>query len=378
MKYRIGVLCYPTIGGSGIVASELGKKLAEKGHLIHFFSSSMPFRLGNINPNIYFHEVEVNQYAVFRYPPYELTLASKIADVIQREHLQILHVHYAVPHAICAYLAKQFSNKDVKIVTTLHGTDITVLGYDSTLANAIKFGIENSDVVTAVSNDLKKQTRELLQTNFPIQTIYNFVDESTYYKRKNVKLKQDFQISDSEKVIVHISNFRKVKRVPDVIYTFAKILQQIDAKLLLVGDGPELFTVNQLVDQLEIRDKVLFLGKQENVAEILSISDLLLLPSEKESFGLVLLEAMACEVPVVATNIGGIPEVVVHNETGFLCEVGNIDALTNYSLNILQNQQLHKQFAKRGLERVHTHFQSAKIVSDYENIYKQLLEKRWE
>ncbi len=373
MKYRIGVLCYPTIGGSGVVASELGKKLAEKGHLIHFFSSSMPFRLSYVNPNIYFHEVEVSQYAVFRYPPYELTLASKIADVIEREDLQILHVHYAVPHAICAYLAKQFSKKDVKIITTLHGTDITVLGYDSTLASAIKFGIENSDAVTAVSNDLKRQTHELLQTDFPIQTIYNFVDESTYFRRKNVKLKQDFQISDSEKVIVHISNFRKVKRVPDVIYTFEKILQHIDAKLLLVGDGPELIAVSHLVERLGIRDKVLFLGKQENVADILSISDLLLLPSEKESFGLVLLEAMACEVPVVATNIGGIPEVVVHNETGFLCEVGDIDAFTYYALQILQNDSLHEQFAKRGLERVETHFQSEKIIREYENIYHQLI-----
>lgn len=373
MKYRIGVLCYPTIGGSGVVASELGKKLAEKGHLIHFFSSSMPFRLGNVNPNIYFHEVEVSQYAVFRYPPYELTLASKIADVIERENLQILHVHYAVPHAICAYLAKQFSKKDVKIVTTLHGTDITVLGYDSTLASAIKFGIENSDAVTAVSNDLKRQTQELLQTDFPIRTIYNFVDESTYFRRKNVKLKQDFQISDSEKVIVHISNFRKVKRVPDVIYTFEKILQHIDAKLILVGDGPELIAVSHFVERLGIRDKVLFLGKQENVADILSISDLLLLPSEKESFGLVLLEAMACEVPVVATNIGGIPEVVVHNETGFLCDVGDIDAFTYYALQILQNNELHQQFAKRGLERAKTHFQSEKIIREYENIYHQLI-----
>lgn len=373
MKYRIGVLCYPTIGGSGVVASELGKKLAEKGHLIHFFSSSMPFRLNSVNPNIYFHEVEVNQYAVFRYPPYELTLASKIADVIEREDLQILHVHYAVPHAICAYLAKQFSKKDVKIVTTLHGTDITVLGYDTTLASAIKFGIENSDAVTAVSNDLKNETHKLLKTDFPIQTIYNFVDESTYYRRKNVKLKQVFQISDSEKVIVHISNFRKVKRVPDVIYTFQKILQHIDARLLLVGDGPELSTVSNIVERLGIREKVLFLGKQENVAEILSISDLLLLPSEKESFGLVLLEAMACEVPVVATNIGGIPEVVVHNETGFLCEVGNIDEFTYYALKILQNDELHQQFARRGLERVHTHFQSEKIIRAYENLYHQLI-----
>ncbi|MFA8438024.1 N-acetyl-alpha-D-glucosaminyl L-malate synthase BshA [Pueribacillus sp. YX66] len=373
MQLRIGILGYPTIGGSGIIATELGKMLAKKGHLIHFFSSSVPFRLGKVYPNIFFHEVEVNQYAVFRYPPYELALASKIADVIEREQLDILHVHYAVPHAICAYLAKQFSGKDTKIVTTLHGTDITVLGYDSTLANAIKFGIENSDVVTAVSNDLKNKTQKLLHTDFPIQTVYNFVDETTYYKRENKKLKRDFQISNTEKTIIHISNFRKVKRVPDVIYTFHKISQQIEAKLLLVGDGPDRFIVSNMIDQLGLREKVIFLGKQENVAEILSISDLLILPSEKESFGLVLLEAMACEVPVVATNIGGIPEVVIHNETGFLCEVGNIDNMANYSIKILQDEKLHAQFVQHGLKRARTHFHSEKIVNDYETIYKQIL-----
>lgn len=373
MQLRIGILGYPTIGGSGIIATELGKMLAKKGHLIHFFSSSVPFRLGKVYPNIFFHEVEVNQYAVFRYPPYELALASKIADVIEREQLDILHVHYAVPHAICAYLAKQFSGKDIKIVTTLHGTDITILGYDSTLANAIKFGIENSDVVTAVSNDLKNKTQKLLHTDFPIQTVYNFVDETTYYKRENKKLKRDFQISNTEKTIIHISNFRKVKRVPDVIYTFHKISQQIEAKLLLVGDGPDRFIVSNMIDQLGLREKVIFLGKQENVAEILSISDLLILPSEKESFGLVLLEAMACEVPVVATNIGGIPEVVIHNETGFLCEVGNIDNMANYSIQILQDEKLHAQFVQHGLKRARTHFHSEKIVNDYETIYKQIL-----
>lgn len=373
MQLRIGILCYPTIGGSGIVASELGKMLAKKGHLIHFFSSSIPFRLGRIYPNIFFHEVEVNQYAVFRYPPYELALASKIADVIQREQLDVLHVHYAVPHAVCAYLAKKFSGKNIKIVTTLHGTDITVLGYDSTLANAIKFGIENSDVVTAVSKDLKEETKKLLHTDFPIKTVYNFIDESTYYKRDNPELKHNFQILPTEKTIVHISNFRKVKRVTDVIYTFHKIAQHIEAKLLLVGDGPDQFIVKNLVDQLGLNEKVLFLGKQENMAEILSISDLLILPSEKESFGLVLLEAMACGVPVVATKVGGIPEVVVHNETGFLAKVGDIDKMANYSLQLLQNSELHRQFSQFGQERVKAQFNSTKIVNEYEEIYKQLL-----
>ncbi len=373
MQLNIGILCYPTIGGSGIVASELGKMLAKKGHQIHFFSSSVPFRLGRVYPNIFFHEVEVSQYAVFRYPPYEIALASKIADVIQREKLDILHVHYAVPHAICAYLAKQFSGQDVKIVTTLHGTDITVLGYDSTLANAIKFGIENSNRVTAVSNDLKQQTEELLQTDFPIDTIYNFVDEETYYKRENVTLKEDFQIAQHEKTIIHISNFRKVKRVTDVIHVFDKITDHIQAKLLLVGDGPDRFIVNNLIDELGLTDNVLFLGKQENVAEVLSISDLLLLPSQKESFGLVLLEAMACKVPVVATKVGGIPEVVMHKETGFLSDVGNIDEMAQYALQLLTNEDLHNQFSENGFARVKNHFNSKKIVNDYEKIYKQIL-----
>lgn len=375
MQLKIGIACYPTIGGSGIVASELGKLLAKKGHSIHFFSSSVPFRLGRVYPNIFFHEVEVNQYAVFRYPPYDLTLASKMADIINREQLDVLHVHYAVPHAICAYLAKQISGKDVKIVTTLHGTDITVLGYDPSLSNLIRFGIENSDRVTAVSHDLKRQTQELLKTDFPIETVHNFVDEKTYYKRTDNRLKCDYHIKENEKTVVHISNFRKVKRVTDVIYIFKEIAERIQAKLLLVGDGPDLSTVSHLVDELGLRDNVLFLGKQENVAEILSLSDLLLLPSEKESFGLVLLEAMACKVPVVATAVGGIPEVVVHHETGFLSQVGDIENMARYAIRLLTDEALHKTFSENAYLRVHSHFHSEIIVNEYEKIYHDILNK---
>ncbi|PWA12347.1 N-acetyl-alpha-D-glucosaminyl L-malate synthase BshA [Pueribacillus theae] len=375
MQLKIGIACYPTIGGSGIVASELGKLLAKKGHCIHFFSSSVPFRLGRVYPNIFFHEVEVNQYAVFRYPPYDLTLASKMADIINREQLDVLHVHYAVPHAICAYLAKQISGKDVKIVTTLHGTDITVLGYDPSLSNVIRFGIENSDRVTAVSHDLKRQTQELLKTDFPIETVHNFVDEKTYYKRTDSRLKCDYHIKQNEKTVVHISNFRKVKRVTDVIYIFKEIAERIQAKLLLVGDGPDLSTVSHLVDELGLRNNVLFLGKQENVAEILSISDLLLLPSEKESFGLVLLEAMACKVPVIATAVGGIPEVVVHNETGFLSQIGDIESMARYAIRLLTDEALHKTFSENAYSRVHSHFHSEIIVNEYEKIYHDILNK---
>ncbi|RBW70256.1 N-acetyl-alpha-D-glucosaminyl L-malate synthase BshA [Bacillus taeanensis] len=373
-KLKIGITCYPTVGGSGVVATELGKLLAKKGHEVHFITSSIPFRLEKHYSNIYFHEVEVNQYAVFQYPPYDLALASKMAEVAKRENLDLLHVHYAVPHAICAYLAKQMVGGNLKIVTTLHGTDITVLGEDPSLSEMIRFGIENSDVVTAVSNDLVKQTHNLLETNHPIKTVYNFVDEATYYKHHCEELKEEYGIKPNEKVIVHISNFRKVKRVPDVIKAFEKISHSLQAKLLLIGDGPELTVACKLVKEKGLSDRVLFLGKKENVAEILSICDLKLLLSEKESFGLVVLEAMACGVPAVVSNAGGIPEVVVNGETGFICNVGDVRDVAEKAITILSNEQLQKSMSKQAINHVQTHFHSSKIVKQYEEIYEQLLE----
>lgn len=372
-KLHIGIACYPTIGGSGVVAAELGKMLAKKGHRIHFFSSSLPFRLDESSENIVFHEVNVSRYAVFRYPPYDLALASKMADVIRREELDILHVHYAVPHAICAILAKQISGCDVKIVTTLHGTDITVLGVDPSLSNIVRFGIEHSERVTAVSNDLIKQTREVLRTDYPIETVYNFVDETKYYKQNAVDLKARYRIKADEKVIVHISNFRKVKRVGDVIRAFYKIKQQLPAKLLLVGEGPDEPMAKQLVEELRLQKHVHFLGIQEDIVDILSISDLMLLLSEKESFGLVLLEAMACKVPVVATAIGGIPELVSDHETGFLCPVGHIDEIAEKSIRLLTDEKLHRTFSENGYARVFRHFHSENIVNHYEKIYYETL-----
>lgn len=375
MKLKIGIVCYPTVGGSGVIATELGKMLAEKGHEIHFITSNMPFRLKKMYPNIFFHQVEVNQYAVFQYSPYDIQLASKIAEVADREKLQIIHVHYAIPHAICALLARQMAENDFKIVTTLHGTDITVLGQDSSLKKAIQFGIEKSDEVTAVSNALVDETHRLITPMKPIRTVYNFIDERIYYKMDaNHQLKADFGVKEDEKVIIHVSNFRPVKRVKDVIESFQKITEMIPAKLLLVGDGPEMGKISQMVDERHLTKQVLFLGKQENLEELYAISDLLLLLSEKESFGLVALEAMACGVPCVGTNTGGIPEVIENGRTGYICEVGDIDMISSMSLKILQDDELHWQFSKAGIKRARTQFSSGKILNQYEDIYYQLME----
>ncbi|MBS2770285.1 MULTISPECIES: N-acetyl-alpha-D-glucosaminyl L-malate synthase BshA [Anoxybacillaceae] len=375
MKLKIGIVCYPTVGGSGVVATELGKLLAEKGHEIHFISSSMPFRLNKVYCNIYYHEVTVNQYSVFQYPPYDLALASKIAEVAKREKLDVLHVHYAIPHAVCAVLAKQMVGYDVKIVTTLHGTDITVLGYDPSLSDMIKFGIEQSDLVTAVSNALVKQTYELLDVQKDIHTIYNFVDERVYHKKDVKHLKQQYGITEQEKVIIHVSNFRKVKRVQDVVHAFLHVRSQISAKLLLVGDGPEMTVVCRLVRQLGLTEDVLFLGKQENLEELYSMSDVKWLLSEKESFGLVLLEAMACGVPCVGTNIGGIPEVIEDGKTGFLCELGNIEEVAEKTLQMLTNEDLHTYMAEQALKAVYEKFHSQHILQQYEDVYFSLIKE---
>ncbi|MBD7936089.1 N-acetyl-alpha-D-glucosaminyl L-malate synthase BshA [Cytobacillus sp. Sa5YUA1] len=372
-KLKIGITCYPTVGGSGVIATELGKMLAERGHEIHFISSSIPFRLNKIYHNIFYHQVEVNQYSVFQYAPYDIALASKMAEVIKRENLDLLHVHYAVPHAICAILGKQMSGRDVKIVTTLHGTDITVLGYDSSLTEAIKFGIEQSDVVTAVSNALIAQTYDLINPQKKIVPVYNFIDEREYVKKDVDYLKEEFQIADDEKVIIHVSNFRGVKRVDDVVHSFAKIAQHIKAKLLLVGDGPQMSDISKLVDQLSLQQQVIFLGKQDNLAELYSISDLMLLLSEKESFGLVALEAMACNVPCIGTNVGGIPEVIQNGVNGYICELGDIESVAAVALNILQDEKLHTKLSLQAKESVLTSFHADKIVSQYEQLYFDLL-----
>ncbi|SFC45451.1 N-acetyl-alpha-D-glucosaminyl L-malate synthase BshA [Bacillus sp. OV322] len=373
MKLKIGITCYPTVGGSGVVATELGKLLAEKGHEIHFISSSLPFRLNKMYHNVYYHQVEVNSYSVFQYPPYDLALASKMAEVINREKLDILHVHYAIPHAVCAILAKQMAGHPVKIVTTLHGTDITVLGYDPSLTELIKFGIEKSDAVTAVSDALVTQTSEVIAPDKDIRTVYNFIDERVYQKKESQSLKQEYGIDSSEKVIIHVSNFRAVKRVQDVVRAFYSISEKVPSKLLLVGDGPEITVVCNLVKELGIEDKVLLLGKQDNLEELYSMSDLILLLSQKESFGLVLIEAMACGVPGIGTDIGGIPEVIEDGKTGFICKLGDVEDVASKAITLLSDEDMHQRFSEASIKLVKTKFRSDIITAQYESIYRELL-----
>ncbi|MEG0451236.1 MAG: N-acetyl-alpha-D-glucosaminyl L-malate synthase BshA, partial [Lysinibacillus sp.] len=371
-KLKIGITCYPTVGGSGVIATELGKMLAERGHEIHFISSSVPFRLNKMYPTVFFHEVEVNNYSVFQYPPYDIALASKMADVIKDEGLDVLHVHYAIPHAVCAVLARDMSGQEVGIVTTLHGTDISVLGQDSTLAQAIKYGIEKSDAVTTVSDALMEQTYNLIDTNKPIETIYNFVDEREYRQIDPGNLKEQFGIREDEKVIIHVSNFRQIKNLPDIIDAFMKTRAQVPAKLLLVGDGPEKHRVMEQVKDSAYREDILFLGKQESLAELYAISDLKLLLSKQESFGLVILEAMACGVPCIGTAVGGIPEVIAHGVDGYLVELGDTDAVAHHAVELLRDEQKLQNFREAAMRSVEEKFHSSKIVEQYENLYEKV------
>lgn len=370
MKLKIGITCYPTVGGSGVVATELGKLLAQRGHQVHFITSDVPFRLNISHHNIHFHQVSVNRYSVFQYPPYDIALASKMAEVIREEQLDVLHVHYAIPHAVCAILARQMAGTNVKIVTTLHGTDITVLGYDSTLTEAIKFGIEKSDAVTAVSQALRDETLEIIAPDKDIHVIHNFIDENVYQKVESENLKEIYNIHPNEKVLIHVSNFRKVKRVDDIIKVFSEVAKEVPAILLLVGDGPERNRLIQLTKELNIENKVRFLGKQDHLEKIYSISDLMLLLSEKESFGLVALEAMACGVPCIGTNIGGIPEVIIEGFNGYIGELGDIKSLSNLALKLLTNEELYKEMSHQAIQTPQQYFHSDMIVKKYEELYK--------
>ncbi|MEQ6029066.1 N-acetyl-alpha-D-glucosaminyl L-malate synthase BshA [Staphylococcus saccharolyticus] len=372
---KIGITCYPSMGGSGIIATELGIKMAERGHEVHFITSNIPFRIRNSLPNITFHQVEVNQYAVFQYPPYDITLSTKISDVIQEYDLDILHMHYAVPHAVCGILAKQMSGRDVKIMTTLHGTDITVLGYDHSLQNAIKFGIEKSDIVTSVSHSLAQQTYEIIDTQKEIIPIYNFVRENEFPTRHNEELKACYSIEPEEKVLIHVSNFRKVKCIDTVIETFALVREKIPSKLILLGDGPELFDMRHKARDLGVEEQVLFLGKQNDVSAFYQLSDHVLLLSEKESFGLTLLEAMKTGIIPIGTNAGGIKEVIKHDETGFIVEIGDSEQAAHYVVQLLKDQRLYHRMQSRMLEDIKERFGSDLITDQYEFYYKKMLEQ---
>lgn len=370
---KIGIICYPSVGGSGIIATELGKMLAKQGHEIHFITSSVPFRLDAFYPNIFFHEVELNHYPVFQFPPYDFALSTKIAEVIDDEKLNIIHAHYAMPHAVCAILAKQIAKHPVKIMTTLHGTDITVLGIDLSFKKMIQYGIEQSDTVTAVSKSLVNQTKEMLQIDKDIEVVYNFVNEEEYYKKDRPNIRQKYNISQEEKVIIHISNFRKVKRLEDVVKTFQRIQQEVPSRLLLVGDGPEYGRIVEMVRDFKLEKVVHFLGKQKNIPELLSAADLKLLLSEKESFGLVLLEAMACGVPCIGSNVGGIPEVIEHGVTGYIEDLGNIEAFSIRAIDLLTDDNIWENFSKNAQKRVHEKFLSTHIRKQYERLYYEAL-----
>ena len=371
---KIGLVCYPTFGGSGIVATELGKALAEKGHEIHFITYSKPVRMDWFTKNMYYHEVSVSDYPLFEYAPYELLLSSKLVDVAINQKLDILHVHYAIPHASAAFSAQQIlktRNIDLPFITTLHGTDITLLGKDKSFQPVIEFAINQSDAVTAVSESLKEDTYQFFDIKKDIEVIPNFIDPSLYRYAEDIELRAQFAKKD-EVVITHISNFRKVKRVDDVIRIFKGVQQQLSAKLLMVGDGPELHQVKNLARELGISDKVFFLGKSKRIEQITSISDVFLLPSETESFGLVALEAMASGVAVVSSNVGGLAEVNKDGVTGFLNDVGDIEGMIASVLTILKDKDTLARFKTNALEHSQK-FELNKIVPVYENLYLSLV-----
>ena len=371
---KIGITCYPTYGGSGVVATELGKELAGRGHDVHFISYALPIRL-TMKDHVYFHEVEVLTYPLFEYPPYDLVLATKMAEVMSRFDLDILHVHYAIPHSISAYLAKMMlRDRVVPFVTTLHGTDITLVGNDRSYLPITRFGIEQSDAVTAVSEYLRQRTIQEFQIQRPVTVVPNFVDCNVYGRATDVSLRRKFA-ADDEPILIHISNFRPVKRIEDVVAIFALVRQKRKARLLMVGDGPDRPKAEWLANTHGISRDVLFVGKQNDMSELLAISDVLLLPSELESFGLVALEAMACEVPVIATRVGGIPEVVRDGVDGFLYDVGDVRSMADGCLPILNNPQIREKLGKAAREHAMRDFCASKIVLQYEDLYARTIEE---
>jgi L-malate glycosyltransferase len=372
---KIGIVCYPTFGGSGVVATELGKALAKEGHKVHFITYTQPQRFDHFHQNLFFHEVDIVSYPLFQYQPYELALASKMVNVVKYEKLDLLHVHYAIPHASAAYMAKQILLTEgiyIPVVTTLHGTDITLVGKNASYEPVVTFSINQSDGVTAVSEDLRKDTLSHFKITNEIDVIPNFIDLERFKRQKKDHFKTAI-CPYGEKLLVHTSNFRKVKRVEDVMQIFNRVRKEMPAKLLLVGDGPERIKAENMCREMGACDDVRFLGKLDAVEEVLSVCDLFLMPSEKESFGLAALEAMACEVPVISSNAGGLPELNVHGKTGFLSNVGDVDDMVKNALYILDDSRL-AQFKHNALERA-KEFDITAILPMYEKHYEKVLEK---
>jgi N-acetyl-alpha-D-glucosaminyl L-malate synthase BshA len=367
---RIGIVCYPTYGGSGVLATELGKALADKGHHVHFITYQQPVRLDAFSTNIFYHEVSVPSYPLFDYPPYEIALASTMVDVILKHDLDLLHVHYAIPHASAAFMAKQIllkKGRNIPVITTLHGTDITLVGRDKTYEPVVTFSINESDAITAVSQNLKEETYRSFAIEKDIQVIENFVDNSRYNKKPIDAFRKVIAPND-EKILIHASNFRKIKRVKDVIHIFANVHEKLPSKLLLVGDGPERRSAEDLVRKLQVQDDVRFLGKQEQIEEILLVSDLFLLPSEYESFGLAAMEAMAANVPVVSSNAGGLPEINISGETGYMAAVGDVKTMSEQAIQILSDDELLQQFRTNAKAQA-MKFDLHNIVPQYEKLY---------
>lgn len=373
---RIGIVCYPTYGGSGVLATELGLGLAKRGHHIHFITYRQPARLTAFQENIYYHEVSANDYPLFEYPPYDTALASKLVDVVRYENLDLLHVHYAIPHATVAYIAKKIlltQGRYLPVITTLHGTDITLVGINNAFAPVVEFSINKSDGVTAVSESLRKQTLEHFDIKREIEVIYNFIDFDRF-KWSNKEHFKKAIAPNGERILVHVSNFRKVKRVDDAVRIFKKVNERIPSKLLLIGDGPERHNIEELCRKMCIGEEVRFLGKQDAIEELLAVGDLFLMPSMSESFGLAALEAMACEVPVISTNTGGLPEVNIHGVTGFLSEVGDVESMAVNAIRLLENETMLQEFRKNALAQAKV-FDIANILPKYEAYYQLVLDR---
>ncbi len=374
---KIGIVCYPTYGGSGVVATELGKGLAQRGHQVHFITYKQPARLSNhFQENLFFHEVSSADYPLFEYPPYDTALASKLVDVVKYENLDLLHVHYAIPHAAVAYMAKKIlltEGRYVPVVTTLHGTDITLVGSNPAFSPVVAFSINKSDGVTAVSESLRQQTYDTFTVTKEIEVIYNFIDFARFRKSNKDHFKKAIAPND-EKILVHVSNFRKVKRVEDVIRIFEKVYPEVPSKLLLIGDGPERRNMEDLCRQIGLCEEIRFLGKQDAVEELLAVSDLFLMPSESESFGLAALEAMACEVPVISSNTGGLPEVNIHGETGFMSNVGDVADMAANAIRLLKDDHLLATFRVNALAQA-KRYDINNIVPQYERYYEKVIKE---